>query len=121
MNPPIRPFSNAIAKETGCRWPVTWISSSRGYFNGRVSLGNMTELEVFICFLPGEDGMFFGVSGHGCYRFNTTSYKNWDYIGTKLMLCQSDAKNMADFMNHLTHVKAQDQGRYDDRYCQDED
>lgn len=120
MNAPIRPFTNYVAGECGRRWPTAWFASFRGYWHGDLALGNMSQYEVFLALLPGGEEFLFGLVGYGCYKFSTNQYKKAHYVESKLDITQSDAENLSDFMNELFHIKAKEQGTYDDCYCKDD-
>lgn len=119
MNQPIRPHTNATALKTGKRWPADIYPTHGAVWNGRVSLGNMTEHEILMISLPRDDGFFMGIVGHGCYRFGRY-YKKSHYVAERLTIPLGDAENLADFMNELLGVRAEEQGTYDDRYCKDD-
>ena len=81
-----------------------------GQFYKTVSLGNYTAFKVFMTRVD-SDKLFVGVELKGCYAFN--GWAHWEYVKEKLLLGESDARNMADFINAQNNKAGELQGRYD--------
>ena len=98
------------------RWKKIDISNRPSVY--RLNLGNATEFKI-ITFLI-QDALFLGIERIGCFLFNKENEKFPLYVAEKLNLDpNSDARNMADWLNIQFGFKTQEFGFYHDNFCVD--
>lgn len=85
----------------------------------RTSVGNGTEWRVGL-FKTRPGKCLVAIERKGCFEFITGQFYSWDYVAEKLNMSESDARNIADFLNtqigdkNYAEVK---QGTYHSAYC----
>lgn len=79
-------------------------------FYGAVALGNGTQYRIS-AFRQGSR-LVVGIETHGTYTFG--AFVHWAYAAEKLQLLQSDAENVADWINDQLSISPElRQGRYE--------
>ena len=83
-----------------------------------LNLGNGTQYKIVTFII--QDALFLGIERIGCFLFNKENEKFPSYVAEKLNLDQnSDAGNIADWLNIQFGFKTQEFGFYHDNFCVD--
>ena len=98
------------------RWKKIDISNTPSVY--WLNLGNCTQYKIVTFII--QDALFLGIERIGCFLFNKENEKFPSYVAEKLNLDpNSDARNMADWLNIQLGFKTQEFGFYHDNFCVD--
>lgn len=91
-----------------------YVLNDNGWIFRNVALGNMTQYKILVA--QNYNGVIIGVEGRGLYEFGGFAHQG--YVKEKLGLKHdSDAANVADFINDQLQNGSQRQGTYMDHLC----
>ena len=111
----LSPMGSKNSKES-LRWKKIDISKTPSVY--WLNLGNSTQYKIVTFMI--QDALFLGVERIGCFLFNKENEKFPSYVAEKLNLDpNSDARNIADWLNIQFGFKTQEFGFYYDNFCVD--
>lgn len=105
--------------EIQIKWPLVIAEWDIPYLNW-LDLANVTMFRVagFKTGFP-RAGLFVAIERVGAFFFQDNKWLHWEYVGEKLNLAESDARNMADWINAQIQAEGIQQGTYHNDYILD--